>query len=173
MRPLSYQIVTLSHLPVATATPAVHQSTAETWEPAAINRNRLEERCATPKGTDLWNQCDCQKERKRKIYLIDRVYLSFQLTVRHRVSSPDGKFIPHQKTNKQKTFRLHLSIRDPFSFTSLGEKMQPEFCCHRFRSASFVSFLFIFPFVLPQQLPLIRSQLTFIWIEPVCVAKML
>lgn len=53
MRPLSYQIVTLSHLPVATATPAVHQSTAETWEPAAINRNRLEERCATPKGTDL------------------------------------------------------------------------------------------------------------------------
>ena len=74
MRPLPCQIVTLSDLPVATAIPAVHQSTAETWEPAAINRNRLEEAMRSAERDRVVKPMRLS-EKKENVSLIDRVYL--------------------------------------------------------------------------------------------------
>jgi len=61
-------------LTVPDAIPAVHQSTAETWEPAAINRNRLKE---AMRSAERGQSCetDAIVRKKRKLTLIDRVNL--------------------------------------------------------------------------------------------------
>jgi len=61
-------------LTVPDAIPAVHQSTAETWEPAAINRNRLEEAMRSAERDRVVKPMRLS-EKKENVSLIDRVYL--------------------------------------------------------------------------------------------------
>lgn len=66
-------------LTVPDATLAVHQSTAETWEPAAINRNRLEE---AMRSTERGQSCETNAiVRKKKMYrpCLSRFYRPFDI----------------------------------------------------------------------------------------------
>jgi len=102
MRPLPCQIVTLSDLPVATAIPAVHQSTAETWEPAAINRNRLEEAMRSAERDRVVKPMRLSEKKRKCIShrpCLSRFNQPFDIVC---VNSPDGKI-----HSPQSTFRLH------------------------------------------------------------------